>query len=376
MGKKINLRVSLLRKRENKTQQELADALGVSYQTVSKWETGVTMPDIGLLPELASYFKVSVDELLGLVPLPGEEYDSGRTTAKEYWEKKREYLLRTRKTFWNEDYMKFLIDEVWQITSPVRILDCGCGYGALGLVMLPLLPKGSTYTGVDFAGSLICQGKKMFRAACLEGEFIEQDFYEYPPSKKYDMVICQAVLRHTGYTKRFLSRMLSHAETGGLVVCVEVNRETECGGLYVEGMDYLELCSHDSLKKLWRKELESEGRDYAAGIGAAYVMKELGLKEIDVRMNDKVSFVYPGDVDYAQKVEDFIEYNGWNEPWNEASSEKNIQYLMNHGMSRKEADQFQRKNVLLSNYFRLHKNDVSYTQFYGMMITYGRKSCV
>ena len=116
----------------------------------------------------------------------------------------------------------------------------------------------------------------MFRAACLDGEFIEQDFYEYPPSKKYDMVICQAVLRHTGYTKRFLFRMLSHAEADGLVVCVEVNREMEYSGLYVEGMDYMELSSHDSLKKLWRKELESEGRDYAAGIRAAYVMKDWG----------------------------------------------------------------------------------------------------
>ena len=87
-------------------------------------------------------------------------------------------------------------------------------------------------------------------------------------------------------------------------------------------------------------------------------------------MNDKVSFVYPGSVEYAQTVEDFIEYNGWNE----VSSEKNIQYLMNHGMSREEADRFQRQNVLLSDYFRQHKNDVSYTQFYGMLITYGRKS--
>lgn len=47
------------------TQVELADQLGISYQAVSNWERGNSMPDISKLPELAAVFGISVDELLG-----------------------------------------------------------------------------------------------------------------------------------------------------------------------------------------------------------------------------------------------------------------------------------------------------------------------
>lgn len=62
---KIHEQIAFLRKRENMTQEELAQVLGVTNQSVSKWESGACCPDIALLPEIASYFKVSVDELLG-----------------------------------------------------------------------------------------------------------------------------------------------------------------------------------------------------------------------------------------------------------------------------------------------------------------------
>lgn len=50
------------------TQEELAAYIGVSKAAVSKWETGNTYPDIVLLPKLASFFNISVDELIGYKP--------------------------------------------------------------------------------------------------------------------------------------------------------------------------------------------------------------------------------------------------------------------------------------------------------------------
>ena len=57
--------ISRLRKQHNMTQMQLADALGISFQAVSNWERGLSMPDISKLPELAELFGTTIDELLG-----------------------------------------------------------------------------------------------------------------------------------------------------------------------------------------------------------------------------------------------------------------------------------------------------------------------
>ena len=49
----IGRRISRLRKEKDMTQPALADKMGVSFQAVSNWERGASMPDIGKLPELA-----------------------------------------------------------------------------------------------------------------------------------------------------------------------------------------------------------------------------------------------------------------------------------------------------------------------------------
>lgn len=68
--KKLNIGECIAYKRKEKgvTQEQLADYIGVSKASVSKWESGLSYPDILLLPELATYFNISVDELLGYSP--------------------------------------------------------------------------------------------------------------------------------------------------------------------------------------------------------------------------------------------------------------------------------------------------------------------
>lgn len=55
-----------LRLKKSATQEQLANELMVTAQCVSKWENGVTMPDIQLLPKLSAYFGVTIDELFDL----------------------------------------------------------------------------------------------------------------------------------------------------------------------------------------------------------------------------------------------------------------------------------------------------------------------
>ncbi len=55
-----------LRQKRGITQEEFSEALRVSVQTVSRWENGVNAPDLSMLPQLAVYFRVTTDYLLGL----------------------------------------------------------------------------------------------------------------------------------------------------------------------------------------------------------------------------------------------------------------------------------------------------------------------
>jgi len=68
--KEIRIGIKIIEKRKEKglTQEELADYLGISKPAVSKWESGQSYPDITLLPVIASYFDISVDELFDYQP--------------------------------------------------------------------------------------------------------------------------------------------------------------------------------------------------------------------------------------------------------------------------------------------------------------------
>lgn len=59
----IGQNIRTLRTRAGMTQEQLAGQLGVTYQAVSRWETGANTPDISLLPALATVFGVSIDAL-------------------------------------------------------------------------------------------------------------------------------------------------------------------------------------------------------------------------------------------------------------------------------------------------------------------------
>lgn len=70
---KLNEQIAFLRKQKGLTQEQLARALGVSNQAVSKWESAQCCPDIQLLPDIARLFDVSVDSLLGYNTPPASE---------------------------------------------------------------------------------------------------------------------------------------------------------------------------------------------------------------------------------------------------------------------------------------------------------------
>lgn len=83
--------LAALRKSKGYTQQELAELVGVSNKTVSGWETGVSCPDISLLPVLAELYGVTCDELIR-----GERIPTGESPARTAQKRKKHlaHLLR------------------------------------------------------------------------------------------------------------------------------------------------------------------------------------------------------------------------------------------------------------------------------------------
>lgn len=369
----IDLKIGELRKRNGLTQQELGEILSVSYKTISKWERGACLPDINMLPELSQVFNVSVDALLGLVPLDSNHYRPSDSGQAGYWENRVEYLKRTRASMWNTDYVKFLVRDVWKISSPVEILDCGCGYGALGLMLLPLLPKGSRYVGVDFSEAMIAEAKRVYAKEDYEAEFICSDICELQSMKRYDIVISQSVLRHVNNAKTFLNKMIEMTKLGGMVISIECNREIEADGLYIEGVDYAALCEKQGLKKLWKKELEMQNRDYSVAMKIPHYMKKAGLRDIDCRMNDKVLFLEPEKEGYRQMLADRIKADHWDDEKSKAEMEKNVAYFMNHGMSREDALDYCNQQNGIVGYLKDHRENVALTKVGGLMVSYGWK---
>ena len=94
MGKEIRR----LRTDRGITQEALASALNVTAQTVSKWECGVSVPDVQLLPEIAVFFGVTIDRLFAMTPeqqlerLENHIYDSGLIDEAEQRQIERQLL--------------------------------------------------------------------------------------------------------------------------------------------------------------------------------------------------------------------------------------------------------------------------------------------
>lgn len=124
-------KIKSLRKKINLTQEELAERLNVSFQTISKWETNASLPDITMFPILANFFNVTTDELLGVdlakkqakIDEIIEEYNRLSTLGKDkekydficqaYREYPNDYRI-LEKYMWMRYYDPYFWEEYWE----------------------------------------------------------------------------------------------------------------------------------------------------------------------------------------------------------------------------------------------------------------------
>jgi len=352
-----------LRKEKGITQSELAEILGVSFQTISKWENGVTIPDVKNVIAMAEFFDVTTDQILGLQPIK-YSYFSRKTASAEYWNDKLEYIRSSRTELWNKDYMEFLIQKVWKIDKAVNIIDFGCGNGYLAELMLPYLPKGSTYTGIDVSDVLIRDAKSTFLGSKYIVRFFCENIYEYKSDRKYDVVICQTFLRELPEPKKALKKMVSFLKPQGMIACIEVNRELENAGFYIDGLNYETILDSEIQRKYWVTEYENMDRDYAIGIRIPFYLSEFGIKNIEVRTQDKVVFADPSDEQKYEKLREWYLSSKGDE-------RRLVDVYVNHGLTKSEAE----KNAKTRKKIRekIVNEGKAFLKSTGLLITYGYK---
>ena len=90
-AKKMGLFIKELRREHDLTQEQLAEALFVSGKTVSRWETGNSLPDLMMLQNIADYFGVEIRELIDGERLPEQQPDEKTVSEKETVRKMSEY---------------------------------------------------------------------------------------------------------------------------------------------------------------------------------------------------------------------------------------------------------------------------------------------
>lgn len=116
---KIGAYLKELRKEKGITQEELAEKLGVSGRTISRWETGFNMPDISLLVEIAEFFDVSIPEIIKgerKSEIMNEDVKEVAETMSDYAKAEKERLVKSIRNMSVIGLIAFIVHGVLGVT--------------------------------------------------------------------------------------------------------------------------------------------------------------------------------------------------------------------------------------------------------------------
>ncbi len=217
-----------LRKVCGYTQQELAERLCVSFQTVSKWERGLSCPDVLLLPRLADLLGVSMDILFEYVP-----NTNVRTTSY------RDY--RDEAYFWGTDPTPFCYQvlEKYPPSRHLRLLEIGCGEGRDAVFFAR---NGYDVEAFDLVPDGIRKANKMAALHSVSITAFCADMLNYKPEGMYDVVFASRALHYLPPDRyaNFFETYKQHTVLGGIhAFLVLVDKPTIKTAPDTDGATYL-----------------------------------------------------------------------------------------------------------------------------------------
>lgn len=194
--------IAAKRKELGITQQVLADSLHVSFQAISKWENGISYPDIEILPLLASTLNISIDSLLGYPTRSATEYDN---------------LYAGEEYYWGVEPNK-LCYEIMQRKPPTKlykILDIGCGEGKDAVF---LARNGYDVTAFDISDTGIQKAKALAEIHGVKVDFYKADIKDFRIDAEYDIIFSSGVLHYIPLNLRqsIIDNLKAHTKIGGL----------------------------------------------------------------------------------------------------------------------------------------------------------------
>lgn len=206
MKEEFSYNLQHYRKQMKLTQEQLAAKLGVTFQAVSKWENGLTYPDMEILPKLAAILKVQIDSLLGY------QAQKLKTTDYQTYYHSDEYYWGNR--IWSVCY------DILKLRPPVKsyqVLDVGCGEGQAAVFFAK---NGYHVSAYDIASKGIEKGIQLAERNHVEVDFFEADIMDYNTNNQYDIVYGSGVLQYLPEwrKKRFFENLKEHTNIGGIHV--------------------------------------------------------------------------------------------------------------------------------------------------------------
>lgn len=220
------------------------------------------------------------------------------------WDEKVDYLAGSYILLHNSDYLEFLVTRVWKLDRPCRVVDFGCGSGRFGQMIMPLLPEGSTYTGIDQSPTLVAEGRRLFANSPYDAEFLEGTVHEVPfADDSFDVAISQAVLMHIPNPMGAIREMIRVTRHSGMVITCDANRNAHNALIHTDELNTQETTPLDLFQTINREIRRQTGVDHNIGIKTPVLMHKAGLKDIQARLSDSVRLILPPiDTDCKEKL--------------------------------------------------------------------------
>ncbi len=240
--------IQQLRHQNGVGQGELAEALGVSAQAVSKWETGKANPDLFLIPGLADYFGVSIDSLFQGVQ-DGQELPR---KAAEQLEVNDHGWTELTKSDWRGTFLPNYgpytpTEDQLHLLGDVRgklVLEIGCGCGE-SLSWMKEQGAGEVW-GLDVSADRIAKAKKLLADSDWRGKLFVSPMEIDPgiPHRHFDLVFSIYGLGWTADPDKTFKLIGEYLKPGGRLIFSWDNPLMQCidsvDGRYVLDRSYVE----------------------------------------------------------------------------------------------------------------------------------------